>query len=233
MTVFAYHADVLARFPQTVGGVIVAYDLNNGPTPESLQSAYATEQAAARERLGEGSLSEIPAIAAWRSTYRQFGTEPTKYRVASESLLRRLQKKGDIPTINMLVDIGNLVSIRYALPLAFFDVRAVQGTITVHFADGTERYRELGSETIIHPDSGEVVFTDETGLVMARRWCWRQSAESAAGPETTDAIITLEAQHEGGRADVEAGVNDLLVLLRTYAGGTYTTAILDAATPSI
>ena len=39
-------------------------------------------------------------------------------RSAAEALLRRLTKQGSIPSINTLVDIGNLVSIRYALPVA-------------------------------------------------------------------------------------------------------------------
>jgi DNA/RNA-binding domain of Phe-tRNA-synthetase-like protein len=39
-----------------------------------------------------------------------------------------------------------------------------------------------------------VIFTDEKDVVIARRWCWRQSEESAAREETTDVLITIEAQ---------------------------------------
>jgi DNA/RNA-binding domain of Phe-tRNA-synthetase-like protein len=125
-------------------------------------------------------LSQIPALAAWRSAFRGFDVDPTQYRSASESLLRRLPKKGDIPSINLLVDLGNLVSIRYALPVAVFDTRALQGAVSVHFANGSERYTTLGQSEVDHPEPGEVVFSDETGLVIARRWCWRQSDQSAA-----------------------------------------------------
>ncbi len=54
------------------------------------------------------SLSELPTLSAWRQAFRRFGANPTKHRSAAEALLRRLQK-GDIPGINTLVDIGNLV----------------------------------------------------------------------------------------------------------------------------
>ena len=47
------------------------------------------------------------------------------------ALLRRLTKKGDIPSINAVVDICNLVSIRYALPVAAFDLAAITGGVTV------------------------------------------------------------------------------------------------------
>lgn len=131
------------------------------------------------------------------------------------------------------MDIGNLVSIRYALPVAVFDTRALQGAVTVHFADGSERYTTLGESEEDHPEPGEVVFSDETKLVIARRWCWRQSEQSAAQIDTTQAIITVEAHHAQGRADVQAALNDLLELLRKYAGGEFISGVLDAGHPVI
>ncbi len=214
---FQYDADVLARFPQMRGGVLLARGLQNGPSPDSLQSEYLAEQQNAISRLGE-SMSEIPALAAWRSAFRAFGVEPTQYRCAAEALLRRLKKFGDIPSINTLVDIGNLISIRYALPTAVCDTALLQTPVTVHFADGSERYTPLGETSVENPIAGEVVFTDATGLVVARRWCWRQSDHSASRETTSDVLITIEAQHSDGETDVTAALEDLVSLLRRYAG---------------
>src|SRR5438105_6914618 len=233
MNIFRYHPDILARYPSVVGGAILAQGMSNGPTPASLQAIYQAEQQATLRRIGTTPLSQIPALAAWRNAFRGFDVDPTQYRSAAEALLRRLIKKGDIPGINLLVDLGNLVSIRYALPVAVFDTRAVQGTVTVHFADGTERYTTLGQAEVEHPQPGEVVFSDETGLVTARRWCWRQSEQSAAKPATTNAIITVEAHHARGHHDIEAALNDLLELLRKYAGGNFTYDILDVKNPAL
>jgi DNA/RNA-binding domain of Phe-tRNA-synthetase-like protein len=230
---FQYHADVLAAYPDIVGGIVVGTGLKNGPAPESLLAAYRAEQADTLNRIGDTPLSEIPSLAAWRAAFRQFGANPTKHRSAAEALLRRLTKKGDIPTINTLVDVANLTSIRYGIPVASVDTRDVQGPITVHFSDGTERFTELGSDEPVTPEVGEVVFSDETKMVVARRWCWRQSAESASRPDTTDVIITIEAQHEGGRTAVENALDDLLALLEEYAGGSYRHAILDVNNPAI
>ncbi|MBL8161084.1 MAG: hypothetical protein JNJ61_03805 [Anaerolineae bacterium] len=230
---FCYHADILARFPNLAGGVILARGLRGGATPDALRAAYFAEQAAVNARIGQTPLSELPTLNGWRSAFRAFGVDPTQYRSAAEALLRRLTKKGDIPSINLLVDLGNLVSIRYALPVAVFDVRALTGAVTVHFAEGSERFTPLGESAVEHPDVGEVVFSDETGLVIARRWCWRQSEESAAREITTDAIITVEAQHAGGLAEIESALNDLLALLTTYAGGSYESGVLGAGRPEI
>src|SRR6266404_333487 len=228
MSVFRYHPDIVARYPNVVGGVILARGMTNGPAPEDLQAAFQAEQQATLQRIGTTPLSQVESLAAWRSAFRSFDVDPTQYRSAAEALLRRLTKKGDIPSINLLVDLGNLVSIRYALPVAVFDTRALQGAVTVHFADGSERYTTLGQNEVDHPEPGEVVFSDETGLVVARRWCWRQSDESAAQEDTSDAIITVEAHHPDGRKDIEAALNDLLELLKQYAGGSFTVGIWGA-----
>ncbi len=142
-----------------------------------------------------------------------------------------MTKQGDIPSINLLVDMGNMISIRYALPVAIVDLRAATGAITVRFADGGERFTNLGQTEIAHPDPGEVIFADETGLVFARRWCWRQSDQSAARADTTDILITVEAQHQGGRAAVEAASTDLTALLRQYTTCQPVSGILDQAQP--
>ncbi len=233
MTTFQYDAEILTRYPTVVGGVILARHMTNGPAPKALQAAFLAEQQATLQRIGDTPLSQIASLAAWRTVFRSFGVEPTQYRSSAEALLRRLTKKGDIPSINLLVDLGNLVSIRYALPVAVFDTRTLQGAVTVHFADGSERYTTLGQDEVEHPDSGEVVFSDATKLVIARRWCWRQSEQSAAQQETTQAIITVEAHHAEGKEDVDAALNDLLILLRTYASGHYISGKLDASNPAL
>jgi DNA/RNA-binding domain of Phe-tRNA-synthetase-like protein len=223
---FQYHPDILAQFPNLAGGVILARGLRGGPTPDDLRLAYEAEQQSVIARLAGRPLSEVDSLSAWRSAFRAFNVEPTQYRCAAEALLRRLTKKGDIPSINLLVDIGNLVSIRYALPVAIMDAARMAGPVTVHFADGSEHFKELGAAEEEHPEAGEVVFSDPTGRVFARRWCWRQSEDCAATEATADAIITVEAQHPGGRADVEAALRDLLGLLREYAGGEYVSGVL-------
>ncbi|HEY7094171.1 MAG TPA: phenylalanine--tRNA ligase beta subunit-related protein [Ktedonobacterales bacterium] len=234
MATFRYAPELLARYPAVVGGVMPASGLHNGPSPDALRAEYAAEQEAVRERIGETPLSQTPSLAAWRAVFRGFGLDPTQYRGAAEALLRRLTKKGEIPSVNTLVDIGNLVSIRYALPVALFDLRATSGTITVRFATGDERYttlNESGEAQPTHPEPGEVIFSDETGLVIARRWCWRQSDESAMREDSTRALVTVEAHHKGGRTDVAEALGDLQTLLARYAGGEYLTAILDAEHP--
>jgi DNA/RNA-binding domain of Phe-tRNA-synthetase-like protein len=219
MTIFCYDPTLLDRYPTIRGGVILASPLGNGPTPPALAEAFRAEQSATLARIGNTPLSEIPSLAAWRRAFSAFGVQPTQYRNAAEALLRRLTKKGDIPNISLLVDLGNLVSIRYALPVAVFDRRATTGTVTVRFAEGDESFTDLGTTEAVHPEPGEVIFVDDAKLVSARRWCWRQSDQSASREDTVEALITVEGHHDTAEEDVRAALQDLQALLDTNVPG--------------
>lgn len=232
MPIFRYDADIIQRFPGVTGGAIHAQGLTNGPSPDPLRAAFESEQAAVRARIGETALSELPSLNAWRRAFRAFGVDPTAYRSAAEALMRRLTKQGSIPSINALVDLGNLVSIRYGLPVAVFDQRSVTGGTMVRFAAGNETFTDLGSGQQEAPEAGEVIFIDDAGLVSARRWCWRQSAESAAGLASTDVLVTVEGHHDGAAADVRAAVADLEALLADHARPTrMVSAVVDETIP--
>ena len=228
-TLFQYLPEITSAYPDVAGGMIHAPGIVNGPTPPALLELYMAEQKMVAARIGSTPLSELPTLAAWRGAFRKFGVDPTQYRSASESLLRRLTKKGDIPSINTLVDIGNLVSIRYALPVAMVDLRGVAGGLSVCFARGDEIFTPLEAAEPEHPAKGEVVFVDEQNIAAARRWCWRQSKESAARDDTTDILVTVEAHHANGRHDIEAALSDLNALLDQFASGARSSAVLDAS----
>ena len=66
-------------------------------------------------------LGEQPTVAAVRRLFRQAGCDPTRYRPASEALLRRILKEEDLPAIHPLVDLGNCVSARLAVPVCIAD----------------------------------------------------------------------------------------------------------------
>lgn len=232
MARFRYEPAVLERFPGIVGGVIHATEATNAPTPPGLAEAYRATQAAVVARIGAMPLSEIPALAAWRRVFRGFGVDPTQYRSAAEALLRRLTKQGELPSIGTLVDLANLVSIRHALPVAVFDLRAIDGCLTVRFARGDERWSDLGSSTTERPQPGEVIFADDADTVMARRWCWRQSAESAARDDSTEILVTVEGHHDGADDDVHHALDDLEQLLQAHAAPrTLRRAVLTVSEP--
>lgn len=137
--------------------------------------------------------SSFPSISLWRSAYRKVGIEPTKFRMASESLLRRLRKQGDLPeTLHPLVLICNSLSVKYCLPIAALDADKINGHIKVMFTNGNERYTSLSGEELAMPIN-EVSFVDENLIAHARKWSHKQSAVSVISGKTTHAIVFLES----------------------------------------
>ena len=69
--------------------------------------------------------------------------------------------------------------------------------------------------------------------MSARRWCWRQSAESASGPTTTEILVTVEGHHDDAATDVAAALADLEALVREHARpDAMTSGIVTAETPT-
>lgn len=228
---FAYHPEVLARFPTIRAGVVWADGVRNGPSPPPLSEAFRAAQAETRAALEGVALAEVPSLAAWRRVFAGFGVKPTQYRNAAEALLRRLTKQGEIPSLNLLVDLGNLVAVRHRLPVAVLDAAAITGSLTVRFADGSETFTGLGTGES-SPEPGEVVFADEAGEVSARRWCWRQSAASATNPGTSAALFTVEAHHPAADTAVKQAAAEITSLLAEHQpAARLQTALLSPETP--
>jgi DNA/RNA-binding domain of Phe-tRNA-synthetase-like protein len=71
----------------------------------------------ARSRFPDtATISGDPVVAALRTLFRAAGCDPTRYRPASEALLRRLVKGGELPEIFPLVDLNNCLSAELAVP---------------------------------------------------------------------------------------------------------------------
>ena len=103
----------------------------------------------------------------------------------------------------------------------------------MQFAKGDERFKPLFAADYEHPEPGEVIFADDAKLVVARRWCWRQSDESATRQDTTDAVFTTEAQHPNGQGYIQGALDDLLGLLETHLGGAFATGNCNFEHPGV
>lgn len=70
-----------------------------------------------RARFSEpAAVASHPAVASMRKLFRAAGCDPTRYRPASEALLRRLVKGAELPAIHPLVDVNNCLSAVAAVP---------------------------------------------------------------------------------------------------------------------
>jgi DNA/RNA-binding domain of Phe-tRNA-synthetase-like protein len=136
------------------------------------------------------------------------GLKPTKYRSASEALLRRFKREGELPKLHPLVDLCNAASLAYALPVAVYNLSQIDEFIEVRPATGTEQYLSFQQE-IEHPEVGEIIFADAGGHAHARRWTFRQSRRSVVQESTEKVLIVSEGVHEQAGGDVSALIIEL------------------------
>lgn len=204
---FRYAPEIRFRFPQLRSRTLLVDGIGVQADP-SIQITSLV--AIANDRLTAANEGDFPEIQAWRRAFTAMGLKPTKYRCASEALLRRHRKEGALPALHPLIDLCNAASLTFAIPVAVFDTSKITGTMTVQLSHGNETYETFGGE-IEHPEPGEVIFADDSGRAHARRWTNRQSGWSAVHPETTQALIVTEALHE--KADVAVAA-----LMSTLAG---------------
>lgn len=86
----------------------------------------------------------IPFIKEGRDGYKKLKKDPSRYRLACESLLRRLVKGNSLYRINNLVDIGNCLSILTNRSVACLDYDKIEGDITVRLGKSTDIYEGIG-----------------------------------------------------------------------------------------
>lgn len=225
---FFGHSPALWRqFPQLVPGVLVVGDIH-----PMVEVGLEPWHARTRERLARGPESELAEVSAWRRAYAQMGLKPTQYRSAAEALLRRFRREGDLPRLHPLVDLGNAVSLAFALPVAIFDLAGVDSHLEVRHAAGGEEHVGFSGETE-RAEPGEVIFADAANHAHARRWTFRQSRRSTVTADTHEVLIVAEGLHPTAGADVPVLIEALAGSIAALWGAPRHRAVLTAAAPRL
>jgi DNA/RNA-binding domain of Phe-tRNA-synthetase-like protein len=172
-----------------VDGLTTASDSKLGDVGEGLLTRA---EATAQQLLTDTPVDELPHVAAWRDAYRAFGAKPQRTRNSLEALVRRAAS--GLPRVNPLTDIYNAMSVLHQVPLGGEDMAAYVGAPRLVRAIGAERFDTVadGQPVVEHPEPGEVVWRDDTG-VTCRRWNWRQGRRTQLTADTTGALFILDA----------------------------------------
>jgi DNA/RNA-binding domain of Phe-tRNA-synthetase-like protein len=170
----------------------------------------------ARDLLAATPVEELAHIAAWRDAYRAFGAKPQRTRNSLEALTRRADPStSGLPRVNALTDLYNAISVIHQVPLGGEDLNAYAGSPRLIRAAGDEPFDTTANgETVVeHPDTGEVVWCDDTG-VTCRRWNWRQGRRTQLTEETTAALFILDALEPMSDDQLAAARDELVEQLR-------------------
>lgn len=221
--------EIFALCPGYRRGLLLGRGLRNAASPPELLAELRAAEGAVREAI-RGNPAEYPGIAAWRDAFRRFGARPSDYRASIEALARRVLRGDELPSINALVDIGNLLSLRYRMPVGVHPVPAGPEPLSLRLAAEGDRFLppDGGPEEI--PERGEVVFA-QGAIVLTRRWTWRQAAGTLTLPESDAVFFNFDALQVIAEDALQAALGDGERLVQKYCGGRMQRALLTAQAP--
>jgi DNA/RNA-binding domain of Phe-tRNA-synthetase-like protein len=107
------------------------------------------------------SLADSHDIRLVRAMFREWGLDPSKYRPASEALLRRVIQGKGLYRVSNVVDICNLGSVEQAWPYGCYDRSRIRAPIAFRHGTAGETYEGIGKQTW-HLD-GRPVLADPDG----------------------------------------------------------------------
>jgi DNA/RNA-binding domain of Phe-tRNA-synthetase-like protein len=143
-------------------------------------------------------LSEQPRITAVRSMQRSFGFDPTRYRPSSEALLRRILKGQGLHQVNTAVDVNNLCSLEFNLPMCVYDLQYVRGEVKVCIAEPDTAYPGIGRQTF--QVENKVIIADDDGVMGTTV---SDSERTRVTTETTQILIAIYAPSTSDRATIQ------------------------------
>jgi DNA/RNA-binding domain of Phe-tRNA-synthetase-like protein len=213
------HPDIFRKFPGAALGVVVGHRVDVTGEQAALIAQLRAEEARVRELLRGGTITEHPHIAPWREAYRQFGAKPKDHPSSIENLVRRVLKGEELPHINTLVDLYNLISLKYLVPVGGEDLDKIVGDVWLTFAGEDEpAVRMLGEMEARAPKPGEVLYKDDAGAIC-RRWNWKEADRTKLTEVTRNVFLVIERLPPVAMAAVDAATRELSELVARWCGG--------------
>lgn len=204
--------------PEFIGACVEA-NVSNSPYCQPLWDEIDAMGNKYRSTLTTESLKQLSGIAATRRVYRACGKDPSRYRPASEALIRRQLTNKSLYQIDTLVDLTNLASIAYGYSIGGFDADKFHGdTLTLGIGRAGEPYEGI-SRGMINIE-GLPVYRDATGGVGTPT---SDNERTKITLETTHLVVLING-YDGNEANVKANAEYIQELLRKYCnsdGGTY------------
>ncbi len=198
--------------PGFVGAAVEA-NVTNTPYSAELWKEISTLGEHYKQTLTTESLKQMSGIAATRRVYKACGKDPSRYRPASEALIRRILQGKELYQIDTLVDLINLASIRFGYSIGGFDAdKFVGDTLTLGVGRKDEPYEGIGRGVI--NIEGLPVYRDEEGGVGTPTSDHERTKITLA---TTHMLVLING-YDGNEEQVMANAQFIRQLVVDYCG---------------
>ena len=165
----------------------------------------------AKDAIFDYGINEIPNIKESRQAYKAFGKDPSRYRVSSEALLRRIGQGKGLYEVNTVVDVNNLISIQSGFSVGSYDADKIGEELVFRVGREKEIYKGIGKDEI--KIDGLPVLADADGAIGSST----SDSERAMITETAAEVLTLIYSFSQNQ-DLERAMEYGKAYLEKYAG---------------
>jgi len=162
-----------------------------------------------------GFLKRDEVLAGYRVVRRGLGGDALNFPCSTEWLVRQIRRSGELPSINLAVDVYNLVAAETRLTLGAHDLDRVEGIISLVRASGSERFVPLGGDVTQKLGVGEYCYVDESGDVLCRM-DYKQGDKSKVTTATTRALFIVQGNPNTPQKVVDKAKRRLHALLGRF-----------------
>ena len=195
-------------------GMAIAATVKNTPYCEALWQKIDEFTVRYREMYTTDSIKDMVTIKATRDAYKKCGKDPSRYRPSGEALCRRILRGIPLYQIDTLVDLINLVSIRYGYSIGGFDADKFEGdTLTLGIGKAGEPYEGIGRGEL--NIEGMPVYRDAVGGVGTPT---SDNERTKFGVETTRLLTIINGY--SGKEGLQEAAEYMVELLEEYASAT-------------
>jgi len=177
-------------------GLVRAQPVATAPSSARLSAELDELAEEYRGRYVGRSPAEIAPLADARELYRAFGIDPTRTRPSSEALLRRALKGEPLPRISNAVDVCNLCSLRFLLPIGLYDASKIAPPVTLRRGRPGESYRGIRKDDV-HLEGRPVLEDVEGPFGNPTSDSWRTSVDG--GTTSLWMVIFAPSSYPGER----------------------------------
>jgi DNA/RNA-binding domain of Phe-tRNA-synthetase-like protein len=204
---------ILEACPETRIGLISA-DVVNDPTCDELWAEIETAAEEIKQTYELLEINQRPAIAGTRRLYKALGKDPSRYRVSSEALCRRIIRGLGIYRLTTLIDVVNLVSIKSGYAISGLDGSRIEGdTLTMGVGTAEDVYNGIGRGLL--NIEGMPVYRDARGPIATPT---SDEERTKFTEETVRAQININAF--APEMPLDEAVHWMASLLKKYAHAT-------------
>lgn len=164
-----------------------------------------------KDAIFDYGINEIPNIKESRQAYKAFGKDPSRYRVSSEALIRRIGQGKGLYEVNTVVDVNNLISIQSGFSVGSYDASRIGEELLLRVGMENETYKGIGKDEI--KIDGLPVLADDKGAIGSST----SDSERAMITEAATEVLTLIYSFSENQ-DLEQAMEYGRTYLEKYAG---------------